>query len=243
MDPGHLDELIQLEDSYWWHIAKRQLATSLLKRFVPAPAKVVEGGVGSARNLLEFQRQGYEVAGFDLMQASVDHARSRGLDNVHVHDLEEPWPLEPGSFDAAVMLDVIEHVEDAPKVLSHAANALHDEGVIVVTVPAYPWLFGDWDKRLGHFRRYTRTMLRGHAESAGLEVRWLQHWNAFSLPPAVMVRGYQKVFPKDRAAEFPRVSPFMNQTLLRLAEMERKAMNLARVPFGLSLAGVLGKCR
>ena len=175
------------------------------------------------------------------MPESIEHARSRGLENTHVHNLEEPWPLEPGSFDAAVMLDVIEHVADPAKVLRNAAETLKPDGVLVITVPAYPWLYGDWDKRLGHYRRYTRTMFREHADAAGLDVAWLQHWNAFSLPPAILVRGYQRVFPKDRAADFPRVNPLLNRTLLGLAGMERWCMQTAAVPFGLSLAGVLKK--
>ncbi len=241
MDPNHLQELISLEESYWWHVAKRQLATSLLEQFAPPPARVVEGGIGSARNLVEFQRRGYEVAGFDLMDVSVAHAKSRGIENVCVHDLQQPWPLEDGSFDAAVMLDVIEHVEDPVEVLRHAARVLTKDGVIIVTVPAYPWLFGEWDKRLGHYRRYTRKMLRENAEQAELSVTWMQNWNAFSLPPAVVVRGYQRLFPQDRDAEFPRVRPWLNQTLLGLAGMERWCMKQANVPFGLSLVGVLSK--
>lgn len=241
MDPQHLQELIDLEESYWWHVAKRRLVTSLLERFTPPPGRVVEGGIGSARNLIEFQNRGYEVAGFDLMQESVDHARSRGIDQAEVHDLGDPWPLDDKSFDAAVMLDVIEHVEDPIQVLQNAARIVKDDGVLVITVPAYPFLFSDWDKRLGHFRRYTRAMFREHAAGAGLQVRWLQHWNAFSLPPAILVRGYQRVFPRDRAAEFPRVQPWMNQMLLGVAGMERWVLNHAVVPFGLSLVGVLSK--
>ena len=241
MDPNHLQELIDLEESYWWHVAKRRLVMSLLEQHVPLPARVVEGGIGSARNLVEFQRRGYQVAGFDLMEESVAHAKSRGIEDVCVHDLQQPWPLDREPFDAVVMLDVIEHVEDPVKVLSHAARVLTPSGVIIVTVPAYPCLYSEWDKRLGHYRRYTRKMLRDNAEQAGLTVNWMQHWNAFSLPPALVVRGYQRLFPRERSAEFPRVRPWLNQTLLGLAGMERWCMKKGAVRFGLSLAGVLGK--
>ncbi|MDP6446517.1 MAG: class I SAM-dependent methyltransferase [Pirellulaceae bacterium] len=241
MDSGHLTELIELEDTYWWHIAKRRLVASLLKKHFPPAGRVVEGGIGSSRNLLEFRKAGYDVHGFDLMQEAVDNAHSRDL-GAEVHDLAEPWPIDDASCRAVVLLDVIEHLEHPVQVLEHARRALTDDGGLVVTVPSYPWLFGDWDRRLGHFRRYTNRMFYQHAEAAGLRVRWLQHWNAFSLPPAVAVRGYQRVFPKDRPPEFPRVSPLMNQTLLTLAGMERWCLSKRMpVPFGLSLAGVLTK--
>ena len=243
MDPGHLDELIQLEDSYWWHIAKRRLVTKLVEEHFPAPNHVVEGGIGSCRNLEEFRKRGYTVTGFDIMPASVEHGKNRGLDDVRIHDLSQPWPLEDESTGAVVLLDVLEHMEDPVTVMQHARRILKPGGGIVFTVPAYPWMFSDWDKRLGHFRRYTVAELKSQAEQADLEVTWLNRWNAFSMPAAVAVRGYQRCFPAEaeRAPEFPRVSPFVNQTLLSLASMERWAMGKAKIPFGLSLVGVLTK--
>ena len=241
MDPSHLDELIELEDNYWWHIAKRELVTEIVTREFPAPARLAEGGIGSARNLVEFQKLGYEVVGFDLMPESVAHAKSRGLAQVHVHDLGLPWPVEANSLDVALMLDVLEHLESPVEVMLHAKNALREGGGIVFTVPCYPWLYSDWDKSLGHFRRYTAKEMRKQANEAGLTVDLMTHWNGFTLPAALAVRGYEKVFPKDKKPEFPRVSPFVNQTLLTMAKIERGWMKAINIPAGLSLVGVLRK--
>ncbi len=241
MDPGHLDELIELEDNYWWHVAKRELVTKIVTSEFPAPARLVEGGIGSARNLVEFQKLGYDVCGFDLMSESVDHARSRGLNNVEVQDLGLPWPLEPDSIDVVLMLDVLEHMEDPVVVLQHAKKTLKTGGGIVFTVPCYPWLYSDWDKSLGHYRRYTKLEMREHAQRAGLTVDFMSHWNGFSLPAALAVRGYEKVFPRDRKPEFPRVSRAMNRTLLTMAKIERGWMRAISMPVGLSLVGVMRK--
>ena len=94
MDPSHLQELVALEDNYWWHVAKRQLVTRLMRRYCPAPGRLVEGGIGSGRNLVEFSEMGYDVTGFDLMPESVRHVRNRGIEDVRVHDLGQPWPVE-----------------------------------------------------------------------------------------------------------------------------------------------------
>ena len=79
MQASHLQQLVDLEDSYWWHVAKRQLVRNLLQKYAPAPGKLVEGGIGSGRNLLEFREMGYDVSGFDLMPESVEHVRGRGI--------------------------------------------------------------------------------------------------------------------------------------------------------------------
>ncbi len=241
MEYHHLQELIELEDRYWWHAAKRALAVSLLQRHFPPPGLIVEGGVGSGRNLVEFQKLGYDVAGFDILPQAVEHVRQRGLEKVRVHDLGGAWPLPSESARAVVMLDVLEHTADPVEVLRHARETLTPGGGMVVTVPAYPWLFGNWDKRLGHYRRYTARELTRQAQAASLEVVRLTHWNAFSLPAAIVLRTLDRLCQRDRAAEFPRVSPLMNRLLCAAASVERRWLTRCGAPFGLSLVGVLRK--
>src|SRR4051812_32003559 len=107
MDRKHLEELIEVERGYWWHVAKRELATEVLRRYFPPPARLVEGGVGGGANLLAYRDLGYRVSGLDLMPESVAHCRGLGVDDTHTHDLQEPWPVEDGPARVAVMLDVI----------------------------------------------------------------------------------------------------------------------------------------
>ena len=241
MDAQHLDELVELEETYWWHVAKRRLACGLLAQFAPPPGLLIEGGIGSCRNLLEFRELGYDVAGLDVMPEAVQLARERGIDLVHQHDLTLPWPFENASARAVVLLDVIEHIEDPVAPLRNAYDALAAGGVAIVTVPAYEWLRGEWDRALGHFRRYDARLLRSHAREAGFSVRLLKHWNAFTLPAAVAVRGYQRLRPRQSAAEFPRVAPWTNRMLLNCAGVERWLIDRVPVPCGLSLVGVLTK--
>ena len=241
MESAHLDQLIQLEESYWWHVAKRNWATQLLTQFVPPPSRIIEGGIGAAGNLLSWQQLGYQVAGLDCMPESIEHACKKGLNNVHQHDLHQPWPVEHSSAEAIVLLDVLEHLQDPVLALRNAAQCLTATGKIIFTVPAYPFLFSDWDERLGHFRRYTASTLQLHAREAGLRVVKLSHWNSFTLPAACVLRVIRKVFPSPTGTEFPKVSPWVNRTLIRVAEMEKRLSNKLDIPFGLSLVGVLAK--
>ncbi|MFI4848636.1 MAG: class I SAM-dependent methyltransferase [Gimesia chilikensis] len=243
MDPAHLTELIELEDNYWWHVSKRKLVTEILTREFPAPGLLIEGGIGSARNLLEFNRMGYDVIGFDLMEAAVEYGRSRGLDQLHVHELSQPWPVDPGSAKAVLLLDVMEHVEDPVQLLNNAAETLEPGGGIIITVPAYPWLYSDWDRKLGHFCRYTKSRFRENAKHAGLKVKWVTHWNSFTLAPAILARGRDRLLNKrdDSPPRFNRVSRFTNSCLMSCAKLERTLIHSTGVPFGLSLVGVLIK--
>lgn len=241
MEASHLDELIRLEDSYWWHVAKRHLVIDLLQKHFPAPGKLVEGGIGSSRNLVEFREMGYDVAGLDIMPAAVDYGHARGIENVRQHDLAKPWPFEPNSVKVVVLLDVLEHVADPVLVLKNVADILTPGGGVIATVPAYPCLYGDWDKKLGHYRRYTTKEFRTHVAEAGLKIARLTHWNSFATPAAICVRGFQRCFPCERSTEFPRVPRIANQMLLAMANLERYWLRSMPAPFGLSLLGVLQK--
>ena len=241
MQASHLQQLVDLEDSYWWHVAKRELVCKLLQKHCPAPGRLVEGGIGSGRNLIEFEKLGYDVAGYDLMPESVAHVQERGIPDARVHDLGEPWPVADNSLTAVVLLDVLEHVEFPVTVLEHVHRALKPDGAVIITVPAYPWLYSRWDEQLGHFRRYTVRELRSQAADANFRVQWLNHWNSFTLPAAMAVRGWEKLFPKRDSPDFPEVSSLTNRALLTAAAAERWCMNRLPVPAGLSLAGVLKK--
>ena len=125
--------------------------------------------------------------------------------------------------------------------LRNAAKTLKPSGGIVFTVPCYQWLYSQWDKSLGHYRRYTQKEMRRQASAAGLNVLFMSHWNGFTLPAALVVRGYEKLFPRDKKPEFPRVSPIVNRTLRSMAKLERGWMRAIGMPAGLSLVGVLRK--
>lgn len=239
MDTEHLQELIQLEHHYWWHVAKRQLVLSWLSAHAPPPACVIEGGIGGATNLQHLWRLGYQVTGLDILPESIERAWQLGIARAYRHDLLQAWPVDAQSQDVVLLLDVLEHLEDPVLALRNAAASLRPGGWILLTVPAYPWLYGDWDRRLGHFRRYTARMLRHQAQQAGLAVAWLNYWNAFSLPAAIAVRLYQRFLPGERPATFPRVHSLTNQTLLTMAGVERWCCHRFPLPCGLSLISVL----
>jgi len=82
-----------------------------------------------------------------------------------------------GRHDAAVCLNVLEHLEDDLGALCSLAACLRPGGHLLLLVPAHPALYGPMDKMAGHFRRYTRSGLRAQFEGAGLGLRVLSYVN------------------------------------------------------------------
>ena len=79
--------------------------------------------------------------------------------------------------DSCVCLNVLEHIGDDAKALRGMASIVLPGGVIVLLVPAFPALYGPIDRKLGHYRRYTRESITRRARAAGLRIRKVHYMN------------------------------------------------------------------
>jgi SAM-dependent methyltransferase len=85
--------------------------------------------------------------------------------------------MGPGSVDAVVSSNVLEHVVDDEACLGAMWNLLRPGGTLALYVPARPELYGDFDRAVGHQRRYRRRDLRAKLERARFEIETLAYRN------------------------------------------------------------------
>jgi SAM-dependent methyltransferase len=91
--------------------------------------------------------------------------------------------LAPGSFDVAVMVNVLEHVEDDVALLRTLHALLRPGGTLVLFVPALSWLYGSLDRLVGHKRRYSRATLGSVVRRADFEVETLRYFDVLGVVP------------------------------------------------------------
>ncbi len=84
-----------------------------------------------------------------------------------------------GSFDCVFALNVVEHIASDDTAIKNCKLLLRKGGNLVILVPAYQFLFCDFDLELGHFRRYTATKLKKQIETIGLSVMEAFYFNTF----------------------------------------------------------------
>ena len=140
-------------------------------------------------------------------------------------DLEEP---QAANYSAVVGLNVIEHVADDVGGLRAAARLVRPGGAVVMFAPAFPFAMSDFDRSIGHHRRYTAETIRRTFIHAGLEVELVRYVNApglvawlvgmrlLGLSPhdGFALRAWDRVVvPLARALEQRRPPPF-GQSLL-----------------------------
>lgn len=184
----------------------------------------VGSGLGDFAGLFEGRVDRLVVSDNDPYCLRRLRERYRGRGDVEVLDLTLPCPVpvrEP--VDTIVAINVLEHVADDVRALSLLTGALVPGGRVLLWVPGYQWLYGDFDRRVGHVRRYTPATLTGAVTAAGLAVEtcrpvnllgglawWLSvRVGGSGYPNPRLVRLYDRgVVPLTRAVEKFVTPPF-----------------------------------
>ena len=153
---------------------------------------------------------------------------------VTVQTLDLPGEVAIGApVDSAVAINVLEHLEDDVGALRDLRGAVVPGGTVVLLVPGYPALYGEFDRAVGHRRRYTPATLRLAVEAAGLRVEVLRPvnllgglawWAAVRVggrarPTPVLVKLYDRfIVPLVRLSE-RLVEPPFGQSVLCVASV------------------------
>ncbi|HTL31585.1 MAG TPA: class I SAM-dependent methyltransferase [Kofleriaceae bacterium] len=91
--------------------------------------------------------------------------------------------LAHGSFDAVVLINVLEHVDDDAGMLADIYSLLKPGGTLLLFVPALQWLFGSLDSLVSHLRRYAKPELRELVQQAGFSIRDLRYFDVLGVLP------------------------------------------------------------
>lgn len=180
----------ELEDGHWWFRGRRAVYLGLLRHHLAGarPARVLDLGCGVGGFLAGLSELGECVVPTDLDRASLATCRERGFPLGVVSD-GYALPFADGAFQLACLFDALEHIPDEGRALREVVRVLAPGGRVVVSVPAYPFLFANNDRVARHCRRYTRATLRRALEAAGLVLERNTHTNVFLFPlilPAVL---------------------------------------------------------
>ena len=156
------------------HELRERLLLDLFLSASPGP-RVLDGGAGQGTMSSRLERLGFEVTSTDVSVAAVEFLRENLSGAVLEADLGE-LPFADATFDAAVLGEVLEHVDDDRGALTELTRVLRPGGVLAVSVPANPALYGPSDEWAGHVRRYTRPALIEACTSAGFTVHRCLGW-------------------------------------------------------------------
>ncbi len=238
MEQRVYDELYRLEDAHWWFRGRRAVIWALLRDAgLPTNPAILDAGCGTGRNLVEYGRLGSAV-GVDFSSEAVAACRERGLRDV-THARLEDMPFDPGSFDLLLACDVIEHIEDDVGALRELRRVASAGAQLVLTVPAYMWLWSHHDDRHHHQRRYTKEALEASVRAGGWRPRRITHFNTVLLPAIAAVRAVgRRRTPREDASDYALTRGLDRVLGVPMAGEARAIARGFNLPAGVSIAMV-----
>ncbi|MFN3388837.1 MAG: class I SAM-dependent methyltransferase [Allosphingosinicella sp.] len=233
------DRMAELDERHWWYRARRRILADLIAREIALPqnARILEIGCGTGHNL-EMLRAFGRVDGIEIDGA----ARAVAARRLGHAILDAPLPALPGvperAYDLVAILDVLEHVEEDVAALRSIARRLKPGGRILITVPAFPWMWSAHDEVNHHKRRYTRAALRKAVAEAGLKIEMLSWFNSLLFPLAAAARLAGRVTGKKDSDDALPPRP-VNALFEALFGLERYALGRVPLPPGVSLVAIV----
>lgn len=235
-------DLYDLEEKHWWHIAKRKIVLVLIKNMHKGKGtKILDVGCGAGKNVEEFSKIGNAYGIDNSSQALGFCKEKRHLKNIFRAEAEKT-PFAKNSFDIVTLLDVLEHTDDE-KTIKEMGRILKKDGAVIITVPAYGWMWSRWDEVLFHKRRYTAGGLKMVLEKNGFKVLKISYFYSFLVLPVFVTRFFKSKLSADYESDFKLSSALLNKILLFISDLERFLVLNLKVPFGLSIVAVAKKSK
>jgi SAM-dependent methyltransferase len=230
----------ELSDSHWWLVGRRAIFRETLKRHLPPIAgtrRILDAGCGTGTNLAMLSEFG-DVWGVEPSDLALEAARRRaGADARIIQGTLPGTGLRADQrFELVTLFDVLEHLDEPVRALEELRAHLAPGGQLLVTVPAFQFLWSVHDEKNEHRLRYDIRTLKGQLAQAGLRVDFYSYCNSVLFPAVAAVRLLRRIVPGDRdQAELDASRGIANGLLTRLFSAERHVVTRRTVPFGVSL--------
>lgn len=242
MEPNIYALMASLEENHWWFSARRAIAEKIIKQLdLPPDAKILDAGCGTGGNLAMLSRYG-QVHAMELDDQARQLANAKGFAQVLSGSLPDKVPYQQEQFDLIALLDVLEHVEDDRNTLKVLGSLLKPGGAILISVPAFPFLWSAHDEVHHHKRRYFLDELKSKLENAGLEISYASYFNTILFPLILGARLLGKLRTNKREnGDLTMPHPFVNWLLFSLFSSERFVLGRWPLPYGVSAMAIARK--
>ncbi len=238
MDKQLYEKFFDLEDKHWWFQARKNIVFELLSHYLEKDSlngnfRALDVGCGTGLIAKEMENKyKINVTGIDNSPKAVRFCKRRGLKIIlnAAEQINQP----ASSSDLVTALDIIEHLKKDSAALEEFNRVLKMKGLLLVTVPAFQFLFDSHDVINHHKRRYTTGELKQKVESAGFEVVKISYYNTFLFPLVLIAKLFKKITGSS-STNLTEVNHLLNYVLKSIFSKESAFLKYFNFPFGVSI--------
>ena len=220
-EASHLETLSEIEEIHFWFQRRRDKICKAVERYVPKSSRILEIGGGTGFIASKLKHLGFEIEMADVHSNGFDYAKQKGIDKLYQFDLFNP-PFEK-EFDVICLFDVLEHLHDSLRALECLKKMLRPHGMLLMTVPAHPWLWSRDDVIAGHACRYTKRAMKELFEQSNLKLVHARYFFSAILPLLVLRKWMRRddgSLLKQGEIFEPKMPPALNSALSALTKTE-----------------------
>ncbi len=235
MEPEYYTQIALLEKGHWWYLGRRKILAKALDYLnIKKGCDILEVGCGSGGNL-ELLSQYGNIHAIEMYDDARLRSNKRNIVKVEEGALPDSIPFGEKCFDIIAVLDVLEHIDDDFASLTTIRNRLKNDGKLLLTVPAYHFLWSNIDDLNHHKRRYVMRRLECLMQRAGFSVVYSTYFNTILFPAICAVRLITGITGKEFSANTEMPSDFINSLLTGIFSLEQFFVPRISLPFGVSI--------
>ena len=230
MDNKTFSRQIKNQKKHWWFQARKKIIDQIISSInLKKKNNILDFGAGSGVNLDMLRKHGL----VDIHEQN-KYARAIIKKERKIKNLYSTLKIKKNFYDLILLADVIEHVKQPKELLKDLKKFLKKDGHILITVPAYQFLFSKKDEVLGHYRRYNKELLK--TELSGFKVENISYFNTFLCIPIIIMTMLNKFLKRDYIKQVETTPNFiLNKLCYIIFASEKYFIKYFNLPFGISI--------
>ena len=230
MDNKTFSRQIKNQKKHWWFQARKKIIDQIISSInLKKKKNILDFGAGSGVNLDMLRKHGL----VDIHEQN-KYARAIIKKEKKIKNLYSTLKIKKNFYDLILLADVIEHVKQPKELLKDLKKFLKKDGHILITVPAYQFLFSKKDEVLGHYRRYNKKLLK--KELSGFKVENISYFNTFLCIPIIIMTMLNKFLKRDYIRQVETTPNFiLNKLCYIIFASEKYFIKYFNLPFGISI--------
>lgn len=227
------------QDNHWWFQGRASIIdTMITKTFGSQHLRILEIGSGTGACIPILTKHG-DVTVIEPDPICRKYLTRKFNITAIPGRVPDDIPIFQHKFDLICLFDVLEHIDEDDLSLLALKDLLTPNGRIMITVPAYQWLWSPLDELSHHKRRYNAMQLKNVIKKAKLNSDQMTYFNTFLFPLAFIARRFDRTMNRNKTSGYEVPHSIINSFFKFIFSIEKYFLTIFNLPFGLSLLAIM----